>query len=75
MQSTAKTPQEYIDSLPPDRKEVISKIREVLLKNLPIGFEETIGYGMLGYVVPHSTYPKGYHCNPKLPLPYTAAEL
>ena len=70
MQSTAKTPQEYIDSLPPDRKEVISKIREVLLKNLPIGFEETIGYGMLGYVVPHSTYPKGYHCNPKLPLPY-----
>jgi len=70
MQSTAKTPQEYIDSLPPDRKEVISKIRGVLLKNLPIGFEETIGYGMLGYVVPHSTYPKGYHCNPKLPLPY-----
>lgn len=70
MQSTAKTPQEYIDSLPPDRKEVISKIREVLLKNLPIGFEEIIGYGMLGYVVPHSIYPKGYHCNPKLPLPY-----
>jgi len=70
MQSTAKTPQEYIDSLPPARKEAISKIREVLLKNLPIGFEETIGYGMLGYVVPHSTYPKGYHCNPKLPLPY-----
>ncbi|MDO3624560.1 DUF1801 domain-containing protein [Mucilaginibacter sp. BT774] len=70
MQSTAKTPQEYIDSLPPDRKEVISKIRDVLVKNLPAGFEETIGYGMLGYVVPHSIYPKGYHCNPKVPLPY-----
>jgi len=70
MQSTAKTPQEYIDSLPPDRKEVVTKIREVLLKNLPAGFEEVIGYGMLGYVVPHSIYPKGYHCNPKLPLPY-----
>jgi hypothetical protein len=70
MQSTAKTPQEYIDSLPPDRKEAISKIREVLLRNLPEGFEETMGYGMLGYVVPHSIYPKGYHCNPKLPLPY-----
>jgi len=70
MQSNAQTPQEYIDSLLPDRKEVVTKIREVLLKNLPAGFEEVIGYGMLGYVVPHSIYPKGYHCNPKLPLPY-----
>jgi hypothetical protein len=70
MQSISKSPQEYIDLLPPDRKEAISKIREVLLKNLPQGFEETIGYGMLGYVVPHAIYPKGYHCNPKLPLPY-----
>lgn len=70
MQSAAKTPDEYINSLPPDRKEVISKIREVLLKNLPEGFEETMGYGMLGYAVPHSLYPKGYHCDPKVPLPY-----
>jgi len=70
MQSTAKTPDEYIASLPPDRKEAVSKLREVILKNLPPGFEETMGYGMLGYVVPHSLYPKGYHCNPKVPLPY-----
>lgn len=70
MQSTAKTPQEYIDELPADRKEVVSRLREAILNNLPEGFEETIGYGMLGYVVPHSLYPKGYHCNPKLPLPY-----
>jgi len=70
MQSLAKTPQEYIDALPDDRKAVVSKIREVILENLPAGFEETIGYGMLGYVVPHSIYPKGYHCNPKVPLPY-----
>ena len=70
MQSAARTPDEYIASLPPERKEPISKIREVILKNLPEGFEETIGYGMLGYVVPHSVYPKGYHCNPKVPLPY-----
>jgi len=70
MQSTATTPQEYIDSLPPDRKEAISKMHEVIVKNLPEGFEATIGYGMLGYVVPHSIYPKGYHCNPKVPLPY-----
>jgi uncharacterized protein YdhG (YjbR/CyaY superfamily) len=70
MQSTAQTPQEYVDDLPADRKEAISKIREAILKNLPEGFEEVMSYGMLGYVVPHSLYPKGYHCNPKLPLPY-----
>jgi uncharacterized protein YdhG (YjbR/CyaY superfamily) len=70
VQSAAKTPQEYIDSLPPDRKEAISKIREVILQNLPDGFEECLGYGMLGYVVPHSVYPQGYCCNPKVPLPY-----
>ncbi|HWD89798.1 MAG TPA: DUF1801 domain-containing protein [Mucilaginibacter sp.] len=70
MQSTAKTPEEYVASLPADRKEAISKLREVILKNLPEGFEETIGYGMLGYVVPHTIYPKGYHCDPKVPLPY-----
>src|ERR1700761_8066169 len=70
MQSAAETPDEYIASLPPDRKEAISQLREVILNNLPAGFEETMGYGMLGYVVPHSLYPKGYHCNPKVPLPY-----
>ena len=70
MQSTAKIPDEYIASLPADRKESISRLRDVILKNLPAGFEETMGYGMLGYVVPHSIYPKGYHCNPKVPLPY-----
>ena len=70
MQYPARTPQEYIEALPPDRREIINKIREVILKNLPEGFEEVIGYGMLGYVVPHSIYPKGYHCDPKVPLPY-----
>ena len=70
MQSKAKTPQEYIKSLPPDRKEAITELRKVILKNLPKGFSEEMSYGMLGYVVPHSLYPAGYHCNPKLPLPY-----
>ena len=70
MQSSAQTPQQYLDELPPDRKEAIGKIREAILNNLPEGFEEVMGYGMLGYVVPHSIYPKGYQCNPKLPLPY-----
>ncbi len=70
MQIKADTPDEYISKLPEDRKEVLSKMREVILKNLPEGFEETISYGMIGYVVPHSIYPDGYHCDPKLPLPF-----
>ncbi|PKA82175.1 uncharacterized protein DUF1801 [Ulvibacter sp. MAR_2010_11] len=70
MQSHAKTPDEYIDALPEDRKEVISKLRKVILKNLPKGFEEMMSYGMIGYVVPHTIYPEGYHCDPALPLPF-----
>ena len=70
MTSDAKTPEEYIDALPADRKEAISKLRKIVLKNLPKGFSETMGYGMLAYVVPHSLYPAGYHCDPKLPLPF-----
>jgi uncharacterized protein YdhG (YjbR/CyaY superfamily) len=70
MQSTAKTPNEYIASLPEERKEVVEKIRKVVLENLPKGFEESMGYGMMGYAVPHSIYPDGYHCDPKIPLPF-----
>lgn len=72
MQSSAKTPQEYIDSLPEDRKVAISKLRNTISKKLPNGFEEVMSYGMLGFVVPHSLYPSGYHCDPKLPLPFLA---
>lgn len=68
MQSPAKTPQEYTAGLPEDRKEVIHKIRESITDNLPEGFQEVMGYGMLCYVIPHSIYPAGYHCDPKLPL-------
>jgi len=70
MQSSATTPKEYIESLPEERKEVIAKLRKAILKNLPKGFEEQMSYGMLGYVVPHKLYPEGYHCDPKLPLPF-----
>jgi hypothetical protein len=70
MKSEAKTPDEYLAELPEDRKVAIQKLREVALKNLPTGFKEVISYGMLGYVVPHEIYPKGYHCTPKLPLPF-----
>lgn len=70
MQIKAETPEEYIDKIPEDRKEAVKAIRKTILENLPEGFSETIGYGMIGYVVPHSIYPKGYHANPKLPLPF-----
>ncbi len=70
MTSDAKTPEEYISALPQDRKDAISKLRTIILKSLPKGFSETISYGMLGYVVPHSIYPDGYHCDLKLPLPF-----
>jgi hypothetical protein len=70
MQSKATSPQAYIDSLPADRKQPMSELRKVLLKNLPKGFSEVMSYGMIGYVVPHSLFPAGYHCNPKDPLPF-----
>lgn len=72
MTSTAASPEQYIKELPPDRKEPISQLRHIILKNLPKGFKETMSYGMLGYVVPHELYPSGYHCDPKLPLPFLA---
>jgi uncharacterized protein YdhG (YjbR/CyaY superfamily) len=70
MQSNASNPEQYIAELPDERKEAMSKLREIILKNIPDGFEEQMSYGMLGYVVPHSIYPAGYHCTPKLPLPF-----
>ena len=72
MQSQATTPDQYVAELPDDRKIAIEKLRAIALKNLPKGFEEVMGYGMLGYVVPHSIYPNGYHCDPKAPLPFSA---
>jgi hypothetical protein len=70
MQSTALTPQEYVESLPEERKEPMNQLRKAILDNLPEGFSEEMSYGMIGYVVPHSIYPPGYHCDPKLPLPF-----
>ncbi len=70
MQSSAKTVPQYLKELPADRREAINAVRSAILANLPKGYEECMSYGMIGYVVPHSLYPKGYHCNPKLPLPF-----
>ena len=70
MTSEVKTPEEYIRQLPEVRQRVMSKLRKTILDNLPKGFEETMSYGMLGFVVPHSIYPDGYHCKPETPLPF-----
>ena len=70
MKSNATSVAEYLKSLPPDRRAAIEAVREVILTNLPKGFEETMTYGMIGYVVPHRIYPAGYHCDPKHPLPF-----
>ncbi len=70
MTSQAKTVEEYLKALPGDRRAAIGAVREVILANLPKGYEERMNYGMIGYVVPHSLYPAGYHCDPKLPLPF-----
>lgn len=70
MQSSATTSQQYIESLPDDRKTAMEKLRNTINDNLPEGFSEGMGYGMLGWAVPHTKYPAGYHCDPKLPLPF-----
>ena len=70
MQSKATSVEQYLKELPADRQEAINKLREVINANIPKGFKEVMSYGMIGYVVPHSLYPDGYHCNPKLPLPF-----
>ena len=70
MKSDATTVEVYLQELPEDRKSAISQLRQTIKANLPPGFEEVMSYGMIGYVVPHSLYPDGYHCSPELPLPF-----
>jgi uncharacterized protein YdhG (YjbR/CyaY superfamily) len=70
MRIEAKTPEEYIAQLPEERQQVMQKLREVIQANLPAQFEEAMSYGFIGYVVPHSVYPGGYHCKPSEPLPF-----
>ena len=72
MKSNATSVDQYMQELPVERREAMQKLREVILKNLPKGFVEEMGYGMMGYSVPHSIYPDGYHCDPKQALPFFA---
>ena len=70
MISQAHTVKEYLAKLPADRRAALQAVREVILKNLGAGYEEGMQYGMIGYYVPHSVYPPGYHCDPRQPLPF-----
>ena len=72
MQSRAKTVREYLDSLPEDRRRAVQAVCEVVRANLDPAYAEGIGYGMIGWSVPHSVYPAGYHCNPEMPLPFAS---
>jgi len=70
MRYKATSPEDYISQVPEERKEALYKLRKTINDNLPKGFEEGIQYGMIGYFVPHSIYPDGYHCTPNEPLPF-----
>lgn len=72
MQSKANTVAAYLAELPADRRGAIEAVRRVMRENIDAGFEEGMQYGMIGYYVPHRTYPAGYHCDPKQPLPFAS---
>lgn len=70
MKIEADTPDEYVQKIPEERIAAFTRLRDTIRKNIPEGFEETMSYGMIGYVVPHNLYPAGYHPDPSLPLPF-----
>ena len=70
MKYSANSPEEYLEQIPEERKAAMHKLRDTINTNLPKGFREGMSYGMIGWVVPHDHYPAGYHCDPKLPLPF-----
>lgn len=70
MQASGKTVEEILGNISEDRSESFNKLHQIIVKNLPKGFEPGISYGGLGYVIPHSIYPAGYHCKPIEPLPF-----
>jgi len=72
MNLKATSVEDYLTKVPEERQVYFNKLRETILKNIPKGFEEQLSYGMIGFVVPHSKYPDGYHCDPKLPLPFVS---
>lgn len=72
MHSGASTVEAYLESLPDDRRAIVDALRKAILDNLDPAYAEAMSSGMIGYAVPHSVFPQGYHCNPKQPLPFAA---
>lgn len=72
MQNNIQTVDDYLQQAPLKHKDSLVSLRNIIIKNLPPGFQECLSYGMIGYVVPHTLYPHGYHCNPELPLPFAS---
>ena len=72
MKIDASTVEGYLQKVPAERQAPMARLRALLRSNLPEGFEEVLSYGMPGFVVPHALYPKGYHCDPTLPLPFVS---
>jgi len=70
MPSKYQDVEDYINHLPKERLEPFLKLRQIIKDHIPDGFEEMLSYNMIGFLVPHSKYPNGYHCDPKLPLPF-----
>ena len=71
MKLDANNVQEYLDKVPEERQMAFNKLRQTIIDNLPSGFAEDFSYGYIGFNVPHSLYPAGYHCTPEKPLPFT----
>ena len=70
MKASGSSVKEILENIPVERKKTFSEIHKTIMDNLPLGFEAGLSYGGLGYIVPHKIYPRGYHCNPKEPLPF-----
>lgn len=70
MADTPATPAQYLKELPDDRRKALKAVRKVINDNLPKGYKEGIQYNMIGWFVPHSVHPDGYHCDPKQPVPF-----
>lgn len=62
----------YIEQVSEDRREAFIELYETIRAHIPEEFEEQLSYGSIGFVVPKSIYPEGYHCAPELPLPFVS---
>jgi hypothetical protein len=69
MKPTGATVAAILENISEERKEAFQRLHQIILDHLAPGLEPGLSYGNLGYVVPHSLYPAGYHCKPSEPLP------